>query len=172
MDLDDLIQEGYVCYAICRARYDQRVENQRHFMALVKACFMNQITDLANQRTAEPEIAVSQLGDEENETSLFESAIGGMDGDAEFAALLSSAPPEIRKLLQLASSPGWDSLMDAPLARHEDGTRETSLERITRALNLPQDGLDIEERLRRFLAGLDPNPQMKLIPHPARGAIR
>jgi len=62
MDLDDLIAEGFLAYAICRAKYDDRVANKRHFMALVQITFINQITDLANDRTAQPEIAASQLG--------------------------------------------------------------------------------------------------------------
>ena len=172
MDLDDLIQEGFVCYAICRARYDDRVENQRHFMALVKICFVNQITDLANQRTAELEIAISQLGDDDSENSPLESILGGIEGDAELAALLATAPAEIQKLMKLAASPQWASLMDVPLRDGNSGPRKSMAERLGALLEMPEGSLGIEEQFHRLLDGLTPNPTFSLISHPARGAIR
>jgi hypothetical protein len=172
IDLDDLISEGMTCYAICRSRYDDRVENKRHFMALVKICFINQITDLANQCTAEPEIAVSQLGTDDEENTIFEKVMGGMEGDAELAALLSGAPAEIKKLMALANSPEWADLMGKPGRRRAGGQRETTCERLGRLLDLPPGSLNIEEQVRRLLAGLTPNPEFRLIPHPARGQIR
>ena len=173
MDLDDLIAEGFLAYAICRAKYDDRVANKRHFMALVQITFINQITDLANDRTAQPEIAASQLGNPDDpEGDPFESWLGGMDGDQELCALLSTAPIEIRRLLQLAGSPEWADIMSKPLRRRPGGGRETIYERLSRLVGLPEGGLDIQERVRRLLAGETPDPQFILISHPARGVIR
>lgn len=49
MDLDDLIQEGFFCYAKCNDRYPKNIA-QRHFMALVKTTFENHIRTISANR--------------------------------------------------------------------------------------------------------------------------
>ena len=48
--LDDLIQEGYICYCVCNRKYGHELE-LRHFMALVKVSYINHIHDIANLKT-------------------------------------------------------------------------------------------------------------------------
>src|SRR3974390_506351 len=70
-DLADLIQDGFLCYYKCKARYTNLTflnhplpEDKRRFMSLVQRAFANHITNLANRRTETPELAISQVRDE------------------------------------------------------------------------------------------------------------
>jgi hypothetical protein len=70
-EFQDLIQDGYLCYAKCRARYGQFAhggtptkEERKWFMALVQRAYINHITDLANWKTATPETPFSMCEEE------------------------------------------------------------------------------------------------------------
>lgn len=147
MDLDDLVQEGFLCYAICRARYEPK--NEQHLMSLVKITFINQITDLANRRTRTPETPVSELASPGNELELLESLAGGEDGDSELQGLLARAPKEVRALLAALSSDEGAERMRRPYRIREDGSRETTNERWCRLIGVPT--FDLEAMLRKAL---------------------
>lgn len=136
-DLDDLIQEGLLAYAICRARYRDKVQNRRHFMALVQVVYMNRITDLANERTKCLEVCASQIAVEGRELQVMEYLAGGADGDAELQAVLARAPAEVRAFLALFETPEGLAELDKPLRRRGDGTRETMEERLSLVLGMP-----------------------------------
>lgn len=148
-DLDDLIQEGLLAYAICRQRYRHKVENRRHFMALVQVVFSNRITDLANERTAGEDIAVSQIAAEGKELVALEYLAGGMDGDAELQAILAMAPAEVRQFLELFNTPEGIDRLEAPRRRRADGTRQTNDEHLSSLLGMPVQ--DIETTIRNLL---------------------
>ena len=158
MDLDDLIAEGFLAYAIAMARYGDKVQNRRHFMSLLMIIFTNQITDLANERTACPEIAISQIGGEDNEeATLFERVVGGAEGDAELMALLNTAPDEIKKFLRLLHDPDALEKLNKPLRYRCGGQRDTTRNRIARMTDISPD-YDVEANLRSLIAG-DPCPE-------------
>lgn len=150
MDIDDLIQEGFLAYAICRARYQDRVKNQSHFMSLVKVTFINQITDLANKRTRTLETPICDIAEMGNDQELLETLAGAEDGDAELHALLSYAPAEVRLLLAALSSDEGAQRLRRPSRLRQDGTRETTNERFCRILGIPT--FDIQGALREALA--------------------
>jgi hypothetical protein len=50
-ELDDLISDGYLAYAVCKARYSKKVQNKAHFMALFKRVYWSRIVDLASDRS-------------------------------------------------------------------------------------------------------------------------
>lgn len=148
-ELEDLIQEGLLAYAICRQRYRHRVENRRHFMALVQVVFMNRITDLANERTSGEDIAISQIAAQGKELVALEYLAGGMEGDAELQACLATAPAAVRAYLNLFNSPDGLAELAKPLRRRADGTRETNSERLSLILGMKVD--DMEAMFRNFL---------------------
>lgn len=149
-DLDDLIQEGLLAYAICRQRYRHKVENRRHFMALVQVVFMNRITDMANERTAGEDLPISQIAAQGKELAALEYLAGGVEGDAELATLLASAPAEVRAFLNLFNTPQGLEELAKPLRRYKGGIRETNSERLSKVLGMPVD--DMEAALRSLLA--------------------
>lgn len=148
MDIDDLIQEGFLCFAICRARYEP--ENKAHFMSLVKITFLNQITDLANKRTRTPECPISDIAEMGNDQELLENLAGGEDGDAEIMALLARAPLEVRLILAAMNTNEGAARMRRPARVREDGTRETNNERLSRLVGIPT--FDFEGTLRALVA--------------------
>jgi hypothetical protein len=78
MTLDDLIQEGFICYTnvlrhenyrgLARVREPTK-DNRRVFMSLVKKAFTNHIHDLANEKPPEETLSAlaDKLGLEEND---------------------------------------------------------------------------------------------------------
>lgn len=149
--LDDLIQDGYLAYAICLERYGHKAENIRHFTSLVKTVYSNHITDLANARTKAPkETPISQFARKNHVTTdsdLLEMVGGSECGDAEMIATLKSASEEIRALMKIVT--------DEPTAPKviAAGLRLTTNEKLNALLGTC--GHDFEGQLRSLL-GLDP----------------
>lgn len=149
-DLEDLIQDGLLAYALCRQKYGHRVENRRHFMSLVQVVFANHVTDLANARTKSvQEISISQIAAQGRELQALEYLAGAEDGGQELKAALSLASEEILAFLKLFETPEGLAELDKPLRRRADGTRETWDERLSLILRMPVD--DINEKLRNLL---------------------
>ena len=150
-ELSDLIQDGFLAYAICRERYGYKVENQKHFMSLCQRVFSNHITDLANARTKAPkETPISQFARKNPATSdadLLEMVGGSECGDAEMIATLKSASEEIRTLMRgITEEPTAPKVITA-------GLRLTTNEKLNALLGTC--GHDFEGQLRSLL-GLDP----------------
>lgn len=157
-DLDDLIQEGLLAYAICRHRYRAKVKNRRHFMALVQVVYINRITDLANERTAGDDIPISQIAADGKELAALEYLAGGTDGDQELAALLATAPAEVRGFLALFDTQEGLAELDKPLRRYKGGVRQTFDERLSQILGMPVG--DIRAKVQELLAPPDPDTSM------------
>ena len=89
-DLDDLIQDGYICYSICNRKYGHDLQPS-HFMALVKVSYINHIHDLANSKTRNsPELIVPM------DSPVFSRA---EPEEATFFTLLKQLPNELQELL-------------------------------------------------------------------------
>ena len=148
--LDDLIQEGMVVFAMCRQKY--KVENKAHFMALVKTCYQNRITDMANEHKLR-EVPFSQLVVQSDtayrETDVLDHLCGSVPPEQEFQAALSRAPDEIRALMRMLHDPQMCGELQKPLVKRSDGTRETHSERICRLLGI--EYVDMEQLLREVL---------------------
>lgn len=110
-DLDDLIQDGYLCYAKCHARYTHLTvkrhplkDDKRRFMALVQAAFTNHITTLAWKRSRLPEqnfSATAHVLGVPDEGALLEDLLSPQQEQATVSLLLSTAPKEIKRLFEL-----------------------------------------------------------------------
>lgn len=107
-DLDDLIQDGFLCYQKCAHKYRRlqrkrkpRKDDRRNFMALVKRAYENHIHDLASKRTVQKEYAVSRLlpisTDLHHDQWL--EQYGGHTEPAEFLLYFNELQPKVRKVL-------------------------------------------------------------------------
>ena len=101
-ELDDLLQDGFIAFLICKARYGERVQNKKHFMALYKRVYMSIIHGMASKRSRDPEqVTESALGLEGFMT--LEDIAPGEHATAEFEMVLAQAPqaPHVQFGLQV-----------------------------------------------------------------------
>lgn len=156
-DLDDLVQEGLLCYHKVRERYVGKLmrgkdghfhrylplkhpnrDNIAHFVSLVKVSFLNRISTLA-RRFPPVETPVSALcGPEEDAgTKLDQLAQHVSEGIDETGLVLDKLPAEIRSLIDLLISDGLEltgrrRLGSTPGARR----RLTTDEKLSRLMGL------------------------------------
>lgn len=101
MDLEDLIQEGYFCYAKCRAKYDQDL-SKAHLMALTKTAYINRLHDLAKAKTRQLDDPVTVGGDSPLSPDETLETLMPCEPEAQtFALLLAALPAEIQQMLKL-----------------------------------------------------------------------
>lgn len=163
-ELDDLIQDGYMCYAKCHSRYTH-LSKKRHplkddrkrFMRLVQVSFENHITTLAWKRTRLPEQALSNIVDANtSEQSFWEATLPATQEHMSAAMLLKTAPQEIQALFKLLVD---DALSLGAYARglghnRRRIRRETNNEYYCRALGLDPKVFDLIGLVNRhFLTG-------------------
>lgn len=149
-DLQDLIQDGYLCFAKVRNRYPTATD-VRHVTALFKTTFFRHITDLANERTQGNEQTISQLvavpGQEE---AVWERLIGGQDEEATLKVMLRNAPAELRALYRFLSSEDGRRRLSEPY-RWRYGVRETTNQYLCRKLGFDANTVNLEEMARNYL---------------------
>lgn len=148
MDLEDLIAEGYLCFAKCKDRYTA-VTHQPKMMALVKRSFHNRITDLARERTKLHEVPAASLDSDEG----FSEAILGAQDDEFFALLdlVKSAPDDVRSVLQLFIDDG--NIFRNNTRRFLNGKRETTNTMLCRALGKNPALVDLPKMVHDYLTG-------------------
>lgn len=108
-EFEDLIQDGYLCYAKCRARYNSvsgeaepTADDRKMFMAFFQRAYFNHITDLQKDpRSRQQEVGVAALSDEQAKVVESWSDSATDLGDASLSALLAQAPAEILEMLKL-----------------------------------------------------------------------
>jgi DNA-directed RNA polymerase specialized sigma24 family protein len=61
MSIDDLIQEGFLCYVKCRNHYQGHTCNRRHFMSLVQTTFKRRLIDLSALKRRQVTVPFSAL---------------------------------------------------------------------------------------------------------------
>lgn len=138
MDVEDLVQEGYLCYAKCLDRYGTDLV-QRHFMALVQQSFQNRVHNLAAKRTRtiDAPVASYDAGD------VSEVCEGVEPEEGTLATLVRSLPRELSELLQ--------TLLGDARELAEQLPRETTNAWLCRIAGLPAARYDVEAALRRHL---------------------
>jgi DNA-directed RNA polymerase specialized sigma24 family protein len=139
-DLEDLVQEGFVCAMICQQRYSH-IRSQRHFMALVQTTFINHIHTLAKQRTRQLDVPISSEVAERvrDPAEHLVKLAGGEEGDQVSLTLLGQLPIELKMLLHRLQT---DARL-IPMLMHKDRTRETTNEWLCRLIGLPET-IDLE----------------------------
>lgn len=173
MSLDDLVQDGFLCFAKCARRYTFLTvknhplpEDRKQFMALVQSAFANHITNLANRRTAtKDEITFSQLVAEDQVDDDLSYMLPSQPEEATLGALLAQAPSEIKALFELLARDGSSAAgyLRTRLRKRVDRVgnerfqlghrklRETTNEHYCRRLGLDESKIDLVSRLRQLL---------------------
>ena len=151
-DLEDLIQDGYLCYTRVRRRYP-KVKEVRHLTALFKTTFSRHIIDLANDKREQQEVCVSQIAaDDSDGTAELETMLGFCEGEQTAMVLLRSMPAELRQLWRfLRSQDGRDKLCQPRLK--VGGVRETTNEHLCRLLGLDPEVVNLPEMARLHFLG-------------------
>ena len=113
-EIDDLIQDGLVCYVKCRNKYafldkdNPTAEERKWFMALVQTSFTRRIIDLASRRTATLEVAECALL--ESELNQAQAVAIAVEDDVHVKMLLAEAPNEIRAVALALVQDGVDAV--------------------------------------------------------------
>ena len=142
-DIDDLIQDGYMCVAKCEQRYTH-VTSRPHFMSLIKVTFSNHIHDLSTKKTG-----LAELHIDDTVALDYNSWAGVQQEEQTLAALISSAPRELRDLFKLLADDSKMLCRQRP-QKNAQGRPETNNEFFCRVLKLPQD-LDLVSMLKTHL---------------------
>lgn len=133
-DLDDLIQDGWMCYIRVKRRYPRA--NKRHLMSLFQRTFLNHITLLARKKwkTEYLEFTMPEP-DEFNKPDPF----------CEFMTTISELPVVAGEAVKaLMTSPGTDK----PYRRKANGERGTLNQRLCRITGLDSEKFDLPETIR------------------------
>lgn len=158
-DLDDLIQDGFMCYAKCNQRYSFDLE-QRHFMSLVQTTFLNHIKTVSAARHKKVDWPVDFRHDDRvTDPDARLVALGGsVQEEQTLAALLAGLPSELKELLLVLARDARDApLLTARDKRTPDGRfrkpeRETWNEYFCRLIGADPKTTDIEARFREHLS--------------------
>lgn len=96
-EFDDLVQDGYMVYAKCYARYYKNLtkDHDRQLMALVQVAFINHINTLSQKRGLTTEVPFSQVLPPDAETEELERLLPAEEELGSIMVLLNNAPTEI-----------------------------------------------------------------------------
>lgn len=137
LDLDDLIQDGYLLWRQVTLRYLETVNQRAHMVAMFQTTFIRHIHALANRRTksvGEVQIDVIKPVLALEEADDLEPACLSDDGDGaraiELRGLLAKAPEPLRKLLAFFEHGDLRPLLHPTRKPH--GYRETPMHRLAR----------------------------------------
>lgn len=128
-EFEDLVQDGYLCFAKCRARFEPdwglidpwgcpltpgrlidanqnagvapTGDDLRRFMAFFQMAYINHITDLANSRTKTPEVVMAGLSEKQADAVEAWASSASELGNGSLSLLLAKAPAEIMDMLKL-----------------------------------------------------------------------
>lgn len=183
--LEDLIQDGYLCFARCRRRYvevlgtlppDPAPDHLRMMMHLVKTAFGRYIKFVIAEkmRWGHEEVA-SQLGDGRPQSDPWESLLPAQPEDASLRTLLLSLPSELQQLVVLLAGDGAEVLgfersrLERRVLpsgsvrlqrRGRRRLRETTNEYYCRLLGLDPVEVDVRGHLESFLRGDRTDPEL------------
>ena len=151
-DLEDLIQEGYICYCRCLDKYGHLLE-QRHFMALLKITFMNHINQLSEGKTSfysptRAKFADTPISDYASGETALEDLAPMVPEESSFLTLVNQLPAELKDLVK--------TLLNDAQVPMEEG--ETINEWLCRIAGLPAKRCNVEDMLKRHFGLLDSKP--------------
>lgn len=103
--LDDLVQEGYLCYWRCvlgskEPAVDGKNAAQRSFMGYFMRAFNNRLSDLGKKHRDTPEMAASNMGVDDTDRLDDWQRTAGVASEAPLMASLTNPPAEIKAALE------------------------------------------------------------------------
>ncbi len=161
--LEDLVQDGYVCYVKCRERYKTNKRlwsgnptkmQRRWFMALVQRAFYNHIMTLASKAARSQEDTVSQIAAEADTfTTALEKLTPAVMEEASVLVALAKVPAELADVLERLLADGFEGgdyfrhkVNSEQVRRARGQLRETTKEYWDRVLGQP----DVPEKLAAY----------------------
>lgn len=153
IDLDDLIQEGFLAYYETRKRYPTAVEPS-HIQSLFYLVFRSKIENLVRAKAKQLDSPIlgplyeGPKGRNHGVTPgdvVVDLSSSKLEGKAvnidspESRMLFANIPSEIQKLLALFDSDKACIELQKPMERRSDGSRETLNERFCKLLGFPMD---------------------------------
>jgi len=169
-DMEDLIQEGYLCFSLVKARYVGKRPKRRpdgtyrrslpakrpdatakkHFMRLFQRTFHNRIVTLGRKQSKLRELLLNDLiPPEQSEISAWDQLLPAEEEQATVLQLLRGAPQEIKQLFALMVDDVIRPYRRSPQRR---GPRETTNQYYCRILGLPS-GRDLTAEVQRYFVG-------------------
>lgn len=140
-DLDDLIQDGFFCYAKCRARYVLELktlpeiptspDHRKLMMRLVMTAFTRHVHDLSIDRTeCAAECCFADAGEADRDFSdEVARTVAAPPGPESLVDLLAAAPREVADLIAILVG---DAVRAAAFVRDAGGLRETAVQHVRR----------------------------------------
>lgn len=163
--LDDLEQDGYLCYAKCVRAYPQlaSIANPTHgerkwFMALVQTSYRNHIMTLAGKFSIAKEDTLPDIAETDDRGGSLEALMSPASEVASILLVLKSAPAEIRDAIDKLLEDGFDGGDYLRSQLYKDGTRlrrsrrprrETTKDHFERVTGVS----DLPNKLREYLFG-------------------
>ena len=145
-DYDDLTQDGFLCWYIVADRYEN-VTDRGHMMRLFQITFWNHITWLASRdkdkEYNKAKVTLSELVSNNNkdyseawilDNILSSNGICPLD----LNQFIVESPEPARSVLRLLTSEHGPLILQIPLRRYLDGSRQTLNHRLCRRLNLDE----------------------------------
>lgn len=175
-DFEDLVQDGYLCFAKARAKFkfpmdEPTHDNRKEFMAFFQMAFINHIIDLQKDpRCRLQELAVAALSDDQAQAVESWAEKATDLGNASLSLMLSKAPAEIMEILKLilidgvANGPYLKSKLrkqggDSPrIVKGRKKLRETTAEHYDRCLGRT----GVVAQLRQYFLGEEAEPASML----------
>jgi hypothetical protein len=143
IDLDDLIQEGYLAWHRVSIRYPDITE-RKHMMSLFQRTFCNLIVDIAKQRTKEAHLNLPFTQEVSDYNShMFEHGISTL------YVMLQQAPAPVRKVMELLATDVGRKKLCSLHRMYSDGKRETTNDRLRR---LTKEQGDIVQMIKDYFS--------------------
>lgn len=143
IEKDDLIQDGYAAYYETLMRYPTAIE-PAHIMRLFQLVFRSKIEDLVRANTKQVDDARSDI------VEIFDSPSMIVPDFSNLHALLIKAPQLIKDALALLADQNTREVLQQPLARYDNGRRETLNERFCKLLGQDPNCIDVPKVLRMY----------------------
>lgn len=138
-EFDDLVQDGYLCWLKVQQRYVETgaATDPKHVMSLFQRSYINYIHGLASHK-------LQQIDCPSVDGELRSAEIDGWQA-VEF--LMAEAPSRLK-----AAAGGLAKLGNGRSRRRSNGTRETTKERLCRAIGFdPEETGNLRDELRAYL---------------------
>lgn len=162
-DLEELVQDGYLCYAKCRARYvDPRKDltggkdDIRWFQSLVKTTFERYIHSLAAKHKGINQVAVSQVAanPDTSDELIYDRFLPAQEEEGTLMALIATAPQEVKELMLLLAADGLDLIQYQRRRFKRRLLRETTNELYCRLLGRNPAEENLVRKVRAHFAGM------------------
>jgi hypothetical protein len=149
LDMDDLIQEGFVCYYHVVKRYPH-VKDPPQLMRLFQVTYIGAIHDLSKRRTKKIDIPVADAISEASNESQFWETKGpvGLPSTSIFPP-----SPEVKAILQALSIDANLKKLRSLYRVYKNGRRETLNDRLCRLAGVAPD-FDLVGALKNYLHGV------------------